>query len=109
MGYRSGQLNVAHPLSTDLGLDDLNAALFAHHTPVFHSLVLAAVAFIILGRTKDLGTEKPVTFRFKGSIVDRFRLLDLPIRPFPDLFSRCQRDAYSRVAQGVLRFGKETV
>jgi hypothetical protein len=58
---RRGQFDVAHPLATDAGQGDLNAALLADDALVFHALVLAAQAFVILGRAKDTGAEQAVT------------------------------------------------
>ena len=55
---------------------------FTNDAPVFHPLVLTAVAFVVFCGAENLGTEKAVSFRFKSSIIDSFRLLDLPMRPF---------------------------
>jgi len=109
MGDRCSKLNVAHPFSAHLGLNDLDATLFTNYTPMFHPLVLAAVAFIIFGRAEDLRAKKPVSLRLEGSVVYRLRLFDLAEGPFSDLFGRCQRDTNRRIAQRILRSGKETV
>ena len=89
---RGGQVDVAEALATYLGLDDLDAALLADDAAVLHALVLAAVALVVLHRAKDLGAEEAITFRLERAVVDRFRLLDLAVRPLTDLFRRCQRD-----------------
>jgi hypothetical protein len=109
MGYGCGQFNVTHPLSANLGLNDLDSALFTNHTPVFHPLIFAAVTFIILSRAEDLGAKKPIPLRLKGSVVYGFRLFDLSVGPLSDFLGRCQRDTNRRVAQWVLWSGKETV
>src|SRR5205823_5207001 len=57
------------------------------------ALVLAAEAFVILGRAKDARTEQTVPFRLERPVVDGFRLLDLAERPRPDLFGARERDA----------------
>ena len=77
--------DVPHALAPDLGLNDLYAALFAHHTSVFHALVLAAVAFVVLDRTEDLRAEKPVALRLERAVVYGLGLLDLAVRPRPYL------------------------
>ena len=74
MGHRSGQLDMAQPLAAYLGLNDLDTAFFADHTAVFHPFVLAAVALVVLDRTKDLGAKQTVAFRFERAVVDGFRL-----------------------------------
>ena len=60
---------------------------------VTDALVLAAKAFIILHRAKDLGTEKTVAFRLLGTIVNRLRLLDFTVGPGVDLFGTGKSDA----------------
>jgi hypothetical protein len=60
---RAGQLDVAHPLATNLGASDLDAALVADDSLVANALVLAAVALPVLRRTEDPLVEEPVLFR----------------------------------------------
>ena len=93
MGNRASQLNMAHALAPDPGQRDFNAALFADNALIFHALILAAQAFIILGRAKDTRAEQAVTLRLERAIIYGFRLLDLAERPRADLFGRGQRDA----------------
>ena len=90
MRHWCGQIDVAKPLAADLGLDDLDATLLAHHPPVLHALVLAAVALIVLHRPKDLRAEQTIALRLEGAVIDGFRLLHLTVRPFPDLLRRRQ-------------------
>src|SRR3546814_8045450 len=59
---------------------------------VFHALVLAAQAFIVLDRAKDARAEQAVPLRLEGAVVDRLRLLDLAVGPAPDAFWRSQSD-----------------
>src|SRR3989339_1220540 len=88
MGNRRRQSDVPHPLPADFGLDDLHAALLTDDTSVLHPLVTTAQAFIILYGTKDLRTEKSITLRLEGPVVNRFRFLNLPMRPRKDPFRR---------------------
>ncbi len=92
VGDRAGQFDVAHPLATDAGQGDLDAALLADDALVLHALVLAAQAFVVLGRAKDTGAEQAVTLGLERAVVDGFRLLDLAERPRPDLLRAGERD-----------------
>jgi hypothetical protein len=92
VGDRRGQFDVAHPLATDAGQGDLDAALLADDALVLHALVLAAQAFVVLGRAKDTGAEQAVTLGLERAVVDGFGLLDLAERPRTDLLRRCQGD-----------------
>src|SRR5690606_34753408 len=76
----------------DAGQGDLNAALLADDALVLHALVLAAQAFVVLGRTKDTGAEQAVTLGLERAVVDGLRLLDLAERPRADLLRRGQGD-----------------
>jgi len=86
MGHRTGQVNMTKTLTAHLTRDDLDTTLFTDDATVLHALVFAAIALIILGRAKNLGTEKTITFRLESPIVDRFGLLNLAERPFTNLF-----------------------
>jgi len=76
---------VTKPLTTNLGLDDLDAALFADDATVLHALVLAAVALVVLYWPKDLGAEEAITLRLEGPVVDGLWLLHLTMGPLADL------------------------
>ena len=95
MRNRNGELNVSHPFPTDLLLGNLDAASVTDNSAVLDSLVLAAVALVILGRTENLLTEKTVPLRLVGPVIDRLRLEDLSRRPFLDVFRRSKSDADS--------------
>ena len=69
MGNRSSQFNMTKTLTSHLGLNDLDPALFTYHPAVFHPLVLTAVTLVILDRAKDLGTEKSLALRLKGPML----------------------------------------
>jgi hypothetical protein len=69
---------MAHSLPSHLGLDDFDAAFFTDNPSVFHAFVLTTVALIVFGRTKNLCTEKTITFRFKRPIINGFRFFLFP-------------------------------
>src|SRR5438045_4379172 len=93
---------MAHAFAPDLRDGDFDAALFADDSLVFHALVLAAQAFVILDRAEDAGAEQAVTLGLERAVVDRLRLLDLAERPAADLVGR--RDADADLVEG-LRLG----
>ena len=95
MGYRAGQVDMAHAFAAHLGQRDLGTALFALHAAVLHALVLAAQALVVLDRPEDRGTEQAFTLGFEGSVVDRFRLFDLAKRPGADHVRLGQTNANS--------------
>ena len=84
---------MTHAVTADLGLRDFNAALLADHATVLQALVLAAQAFVVLDRAKDLGAEQAVTLRLEGAVVDGLRLLDFAERPAADLLRRGEADS----------------
>src|ERR1700722_3664399 len=85
MRHRRGELDVAHPLAPHLGQRDLDAALLADDAAELHPLVLAAQALIVFDRAKYARAEQSVALRLERAVVDRLGLLDLAIRPAPDL------------------------
>src|SRR5438045_7359376 len=93
---------MAHAFAPDLRDGDFDAALFANDSLVFHALVLAAQAFVILDRTEDAGAEQAVTLGLERAVVDRLGLLDLAEGPAADLVRR--RDADLDLVEG-LRLG----
>ena len=74
MRNRTGQLDVRHALTSDLGQRDLGTAFFADHATMLHALVLAAQAFVVLNRTKNGCAEQTIAFRLKSPVVDGLRL-----------------------------------
>jgi hypothetical protein len=76
-GWRS-QFDVAHALTAHLA-SVTSTPHFSQITPrCFQALVLAAQAFVVLDRAKDLGAEQAVALRLEGTVVDGFRLLTSP-------------------------------
>src|SRR5258708_35836487 len=92
MRHRGGQIDVSETLAPHLGLDDLDAALFAHDAPMLHALVLAAVALVVLHRAEDLRAKEAVSLRLERPVIDRLGLLDLAVRPLADFFGRRERN-----------------
>ena len=88
MSDRGGQSDMSHPLPAHLGLDDFHPAFLADNTPVFHPFVFTAIAFIVFGGAKNLGTEESIFFRFESPIVNGLWLLHLSMGPRFDLFWR---------------------
>ena len=93
MRDRRGQLDMAHAVAAHLLHGDFDAAFLADDALVLHALVLAAQALVVLHGTEDAGAEQPVTLRLEGAVVDRFRLLDLAVRPAQDLIRARERNA----------------
>src|SRR5262245_47611142 len=79
------QLDMPQPFPPYLRLNHLDAAFLADNATVLHALIFATVTLPVFGWAKDFGAEKPVAFRFKGSIINGFRLLHLTVRPLAHL------------------------
>src|SRR5262249_7526623 len=92
VGDRRGQLDVAHPLTPHLGTGDLDAAALADDPLEPDPLVLTAVALPVPGRAEDLLAEQPVLLGLERGVVDSFWLLDLAVRPLPDVVRGRQAD-----------------
>src|SRR5207247_1926374 len=71
MRDRRRQLDMAHAVAPHLRQGDLDAALLADDAAIFHPLVLAAQALVILDRPEDPGAEQAVPLRLEGAVVDR--------------------------------------
>ena len=104
------QIDVAHALTSDLGLNDLNATLLAGDTAVLHPLVLSAETLVVLHRAEDLGAEEAVLFRLEGPVVDGLRLLDFAeatrnesSRARPDRFALRRSSAGSWASKSVVQ------
>ena len=71
---------------------DLDAAALADDALEPDSLVLPAVALPVAGRAEDLLAEEPVLLRLEGAVVDGLGLLDLAVRPQPDVVGSREAD-----------------
>jgi hypothetical protein len=76
---------------------------------MLHPLVFAAIALIVLDRTKDSSAKETVPFGLEGSIIDCFGFLDLSVGPFTNPLRRRDHYLYSIEIQWVLRLQKKTV
>ena len=94
VGDGRGELDVSHPLASDVGASDLDAALVADDALVAYALVFAAMALPVLGRTEDSLAEQPVFLRLLRPVVDCLGLCDLTVRPRPDLLRRGNANLY---------------
>ncbi|SPU72295.1 Uncharacterised protein [Brucella suis] len=79
MRNRCCKFDMAHALAANAGKRDFYAAFFADDALVFHTLVLAAQAFIVLDRAEDARAEETIAFWLERTVVDRLRLLDLAV------------------------------
>ena len=77
VSYGHYQLNVSAALATHLLLGDFDTATVAHDTLIADTLVLAAVALVVLGRTKDALAEQAVALGLISAVVDGLRLQNL--------------------------------
>ncbi len=89
---RSGELDVAHAVTTNLRAGDLDAAALADDALEADPLVLAAVALPVACRPEDLLAEQAVLLGTQRAVVDRLGLLHLTVRPVADLVRRGQAD-----------------
>lgn len=92
VGDGGGQFDVAHPLTAHLGASDLDAAALTDDALEPDTLVLAAVALPVPGRTEDLLAEESVLLGLEGAVVDGLGLLDLAVAPLTDVVSGGQTD-----------------
>ncbi len=92
MGYRGGQLYVAHPVAPDTRAGYLDAAPLADNALEADALVLTAVALPVLGRTEDALAEQPVLLGAERPVVDGLGLGNLATGPLPDLLGRSEAD-----------------
>ena len=98
MHHRNDQRDMAHALAAHLLLGHLHAAAVADDTLVADTLVLAAVALVVLHRAEDTLAEQTVAFGLVRSVVDRFRFEHLAARLGENLLGRCQSDRNAIVA-----------
>src|SRR5215813_13448031 len=92
MGDRRRKLDMAHALAPHPRERDLHRALLADDALVFHALVLAAQALIVLDRPEDARAEQAVALGLEGTVVDGLRLLDLAVGPGQNLLRGRDRD-----------------
>ena len=81
VGDRSGQFNVAHALTTNRGLGDLDATALTDDSLEAHALVLATRTLPVTTGAEDLLSEETILLRLQGAVVDGFGLLHLTVGP----------------------------
>ena len=93
VGYRSGQLNVAHALTANLRLGHLNATALTDDALVADALVLTTSALPVTGGAEDALAEEAVLLRLQGAVVNGLRLFDLALGPATNIVCGGQTDA----------------
>ena len=83
---------MAHAVAPNARQRHFDAAFLADDALVFHALVLAAQAFVILDRTEDARAEQTVALGLERAVIDRLRLLDLAERPGENLLRAGDRN-----------------
>src|SRR6476660_5914830 len=92
---------MAHALAPYARQRHLNRALLADDALVFHALVLAAQALVILDRPENAGAEQAVSLRLEGPVVDRLRLFNFAVGPRQNLLGA--RDRYPDLVEDLSR------
>jgi len=77
--HGSGKLDVTHALAAHLGAGHLNATTLTDDAAVTDTLVLAAAAFPVAGRAKDLLAEQAILLGLERAVVDRLGLLHFTV------------------------------
>ena len=89
---------MTHTLTAYLLLGNLYTASVADDTLIANSLILTAVALVILYRTKDTLTEQTITLGLLGTVVNGFWFENLTARLGADLLWRCQTNRNAAIA-----------
>jgi hypothetical protein len=89
---RRREVDVAHPLATNLLPRHLDAAALADDALVADALVLAAVTLPVARRPEDALAEQAVALGLERAVVDRLRLRHLAGGPVADLLARREPD-----------------
>ena len=76
----------------DAGMRDLHLAAVANDALVLGAFVLATSTFPIALGTENAFAKQPIFLWPVRAVVDRFRLLDFPEGPAPDVVGRSQHD-----------------
>ena len=95
MRYGHHETDMSHALTTHFLLRNLHAATLADDAFVADTLVLTAVALVVLRRTEDTLAEQTITLGLIGTIVNRLRLQYLAAGELHNLIGRCQANTYS--------------
>jgi hypothetical protein len=77
---------MSHPFSAHLRLSYLDATLIANNPLIAYPFILTTKAFKVFGWAKDPLTEKSVSLRLQGTVINGLRLDYLAVRPAFNLF-----------------------
>src|SRR6185437_15729234 len=91
--HRHGQFDVTHALPADARECDLDTAPVTDHAAVLDAFVFATGTFPVLHGAENTLTKQPSLFRLERTVIDRLRILDLPLRPGADRFGGSDADA----------------
>ena len=92
MSHGHHQLDVAHALAAHLLLGNLNTATVAYDAFIADTLILSAMALVVLYRTEDAFAEQAVALGLVGAVVDSLGFEDLTARLLEDLLGRSKSD-----------------
>ncbi len=92
MNYRRGEFYVTHSLSSNFLTGNFDPATLTNNSLETNAFVFSARAFPVFGRTKNFLAEKAIFLWFESSIVNRFRLLYLTVRPGSNSVGRRKAD-----------------
>ena len=87
---RHNELDVARTFATNLLFGNFHTATVAHDALVTDSLILSAMAFVVLYRAENAFAEQTVALRLIGTVVDSFWLEYFSIRIFKNRIGRSQ-------------------
>ena len=104
------QLDVAHALAAHFLLGNLHTAAVTHDTLVADTLVLAAVALVVLHRAEDALAEEAVALGLVGAVVDGLGLEHLAARLLQNLLRRSEADGdFGEDVLGFVVFSKSHI
>ena len=90
-------------LATNLLFGNLYATTITDNALITDTLVLAAMALVVLGGTENALTEQAVALGLIGTIVDGLGLEHLAIGVLENLLGGCKSDGY--LGEVILHFG----
>ena len=94
MSHWDDEANMTCALTAHLLLRNLHTASVADNTLIAYTLVLAAVALVVLCRTEDALAEETITLGLVCAVVDGFRLQHLTTAVLQYFLWRSQADGY---------------
>src|SRR3982750_1789921 len=83
---------MAHALAPHAAQRHFDRAFLADDALVFHALVFAAQALVILDRPENTRAEQAVALGLEGPVVDGLRLFDLAVGPGQNLLRARDRN-----------------